>query len=218
MTLQYFKAKIGREDHLHQLQKEGIVYCNTLKYFAELEDEQIRGDKDESAFEFKTFNDSQLLINPVSEPNSEFIKLKLNWGQMITRNSEPYGNLFCIYCVNIPNGINEGQIVVDEKIGSFGSHVLVILNSQIFEEKLFEELQARKLKYHFGNVEYIDLKKHSGKKTLFQKDLTYSYQNEFRIFMENDKLEPISLKLGDISDISRIYDFNTFQKLMYKHP
>ena len=218
MNTTYFKAKIGEREYIEQLQRDGIVYCNTLKYFTKVEDGQIRGDSHENAFDFKTYDKPRLQIKPANDPNAVFKDVNVTWAQMVTRNPEPYGNLYCLYCVDMTNAGSEGQISVDEKNKEFGSHVLVLLNSEMFEEKLYNELKNRNLEYHFGHVNYLDLKKHSGRKTLFQKDIKYSFQNEFRIFIENPTQDTLILKLGDLSDISVIYEFDVFKQLYYKRP
>jgi hypothetical protein len=218
MNISCFKVKIGQEEHISQLQKEGVVYCNTLKYFTEFEDGQVRGDKHEDAFEFKTFRNPELLIKPVNEPDAKFKKVDITWSQIVKRNSNPYGNLYCLYCVDMSKAENEGQINVNEKNREFGSHALILLNAKKFEERLYSELKKRKMKFHFGFVHYVDLRNHTGKKSLFEKDLKYSYQNEFRIFIENEIQEPLILKIGDISDISSCCEFDTFKQLKYKRP
>jgi len=218
MNITCFKAKFGKKEHLEQLQKEGIVYCNTLKYFTEVEDGQIRGDAHENSFDFKTYDKPRLQIKPANDPDAEYKDVNVTWLQKVTRNSDPYGNLYCLYCVDMTNAGSQGQISVDEKNKDFGSYVLVFLNSEIFEERLYKELKKRDLKYHFGHVSYIDLKKHNGRKTLFQKDTKYSYQNEYRIFIENPIQDTLILKIGELSDISIIYEFDTFKQLYYKRP
>ena len=216
MDSKYFKAKIGKEEHLKQLQKEGVVYCNTLKYFTEIEDGKVRGDKHENAFEFDTYDNPEFLIKLADKPDSEFKKLNVTWAQMVKSNPNPFGNLYCLYCVDMTDAIDEGEISVDEKNGDFGTHALIFLNTDKFEEILFAELSLKKLNFHYGHVEYIDLKKHKGRKTLFQKDISYSYQNEFRIFIDNPTLEPLILKLGDLTEITTICDFSIFKNLKYK--
>ena len=211
-------VKFGKYEHLKQMQTEGLVYCNTLKYFTEIEDNYVRGDKHESAFNFETFNDTELLLKPASEPDSSYKKLNVKWGQMVQKNSNPLGNLFCLYCVDMTDVKEGGQIFVDERISDFGNHALVLLDTVKFEERLYNELQKRKFKYHFGHIDYIDLRSHNGKKTLFQKDTKYKFQNEFRIFIESNSQDPLKIVIGDISDITKLVDFDTFRKLKFKLP
>lgn len=213
-----FKVKIGQYEHLKLLQSEGHVYCNSLTYFTKIEDDSVRSDKHEDAFEFESFNNPKLQIKLPDEPDSMYKNVDVTWVQLVKRYSNALGNLFCLYCVDMTNAKDEGQIFVDEKNILFGSHALIMLDTDEFEKRLYSELERKGLKYHFGHINYIDLKNLSGRKTLFQKDKCYSYQNEFRIFIENNSQEPLSVKIGDISDISRLIDFKAFIKIRYKRP
>ena len=217
MDITCFKVKFGQLEHLQLLQK-GTVYCSTLKYFTELEDGKTRGDEDENAFDFKTFNNPELLIKPANDPKAEYKKLNANWVQMVSRNSNIHGNLLCLHCVDVTLAETEGILEIDEKNGEFGSHVLVLLNTAEFEERVYDELDKRKMKFACGPVEYIDLKNFTGRKSLFQKDLKYSYQNEFRIVIDSNLQTPLLLDIGDISSISKIYEFNKFKRLLFKRP
>lgn len=216
MNFTCIKVKLGTQEHLEELRLEGLVYCNTLKYFTKIEDGLVRGDKHEDAFEFKTFNDPELLIKPANEPDTSFKKVNITWAQIVKRNSEVFGNLFCLHCVDMTHAKDEGQIFVDEQNREFGTHALILLDPDKFEKKIFNELEKIKLKYHCGHLNYLDLKNYNGKKNLFQKDNKYSYQNEFRIFIENNIQEPLVLKIGDISDISMLIDFETLKEVRYK--
>ena len=93
-----------------------------------------------------------------------------------------------------------------------------MLDTISFEQRLYNELEKNNFKYHFGHVNYIDLRNHNGTKTLFQKDANYKYQNEFRIFIESDSQDPLKFKIGDISNITTLVDFDTFRKIKYKRP
>lgn len=213
-----FKVKIGQYEHLKLLQAEGLIYCNSLMYFTRIEDGSVRSDKHEDAFEFESFNNPILQIKLPDNPDSKYKNVDVTWVQLVKRYSNPPGNLFCLYCVDMTNAKDEGQICVDEKNNFFGSHALILLDTEEFEKRLYSELEKRGLKYHFGHINYIDLKNLSGRKTLFQKDKSYSYQNEFRIFIENKSQEPLVVKIGDIGDISKLIDFKAFTKIRYKRP
>jgi len=68
-------------------------------------------------------------------------------------------------------------------------------------------------------VIYIDLYKYSGQKTLFQKDISYSWQEELRIILYTDKhkvCDPFRFSIGSIEDISTILDLSKTEKLEYK--
>ena len=55
-------------------------------------------------------------------------------------------------------------------------------------------------------MEYIDFSTYNGERSILQKDIKYSYQNEYRIMFSNDKINPLSVRIGSLEDISTIYD------------
>ncbi len=42
--------KFGATEHIDHLYEEGTLHCNTIQYFANIEDNDLRGDPDEHAF------------------------------------------------------------------------------------------------------------------------------------------------------------------------
>ena len=70
-------------------------------------------------------------------------------------------------------------------------------------------------------VEYLDLKKYSGQKTLFQKDIGLSWQEELRIILYTEKFQQndaFKLDIGSIEHFSEIIDLQKVKTLIYKLP
>jgi hypothetical protein len=69
----------------------------------------------------------------------------------------------------------------------------------------FDEMS---LTYHYNFIEYKDFSKYSGKKSLFQKDVSYSYQQEFRFLIKSEFKIAMNIEIGSLEDISKIISVN----------
>jgi hypothetical protein len=98
--------KFGAEKHISQLQEEGLIFCNPIKYFADLEQDEIRGDVLEKATYIDNSNDALLKLKPLDKPNAGYTTIKLS--KFVFNREDAYGNLFCMYSINM-NELNEGE-------------------------------------------------------------------------------------------------------------
>lgn len=64
-----------------------------------------------------------------------------------------------------------------------------------------------------GLVSYYDKTKENRKIGLFEKPLEYSYQQEFRVFVDSRSIFPLQFKIGSILDIAEIFNSNDILKL-----
>jgi hypothetical protein len=62
----------------------------------------------------------------------------------------------------------------------------------------------------------LNLQNYTGEKRVFQKDIAYSWQEEFRIYFDTEKTEPFSFSIGSIEDISSIYVLSETPGFMVK--
>lgn len=213
-----FYMKFGEKEHLEKMQKEGILYCNTITYFSKLEDNNNRGDKLESTFEFKYSENLILRFRPVNEPSTEWKKLKVTDMSFRKYYEEPLGNFFCISAFQ-RNATKDISIFnFDERFSNY-KHVLIINNESQFMDRLKKSLAKLEFKTCFNKVQYLDLYKHTGKRSLFEKDIKYSWQEEFRILIYTNKHkenDPFEFSIGNIEDISTIYDLSKTKSLEYK--
>jgi hypothetical protein len=216
MKFQGFFIKIGELQWLEKLQKQGEVYCNTLHYFATEEDKnKARKDKNEIAQDYQVFKNNIISLKP---NNSEFkpIQIKTSRLQLIQSLPNALGNLYCLFSVNMLAMPSEGKIEIDIKNREFGDFGLVLTNPDEFQNRLEKAIKKMGLIFFKGFVEYIDLKELNGKKSVFQKDNSYSFQNEFRYFIQNTEQTPLKFCLGDISDISTMIKLEN--EIRYKKP
>ena len=193
--------KFGKENHIKDLQKNGIVYCSTIQSFAKMDD-FVQGDELEKAWLIDNSKSSLLQIKPIDAPDSKFITIKLN--KLIGNCEGPFGNLFCLYSLNmLEMRIDEKRLLPPKLLKKYDSY-LVIKNIDAFLERLHVALDAKKLCWEHHPIEYKDFSSIKSEKTIFQKDKLYEYQQEFRLFIHNNEEKEIILELGDLSDISFI--------------
>ena len=115
--------------------------------------------------------------------------------------------------------LNESENIpfkLDTRNKEFGDCFLIIKDTWEFLRRLKSTLQISDTKFSYDMVEYIDFSKYKGKKTIFQKDILYQFQKEFRLFISNHINEPIEIRIGDISDISILYESRTIDTFLMK--
>lgn len=94
------------------------------------------------------------------------------------------------------------MFTINERVKGFGDWFVFIHDTHTFLKRVKERLDQLKIPFESNIVQYLNLKKYSGKKTVFQKDLTYDYQQEYRFFLKNRKPDPLVIEIGSIADIS----------------
>lgn len=207
--------KLGQREHLLQLQ-QGLLYCNTLAYFAGINDDYLRGDELENVVELKYIEDEVMSIKKPEEPDTAYKDFTVKGMHIKTRRTDPFCSLFCLYKINILEEAADIPIRLDAKNQGFGDHFLIITDTSEFLSRLKAALNKKNIHYACDHVEYIDFSKYSGTKTVFQKHILYSYQKEWRLQMENKTEEPILLEIGDLTDISML-DVASIEKLQFKY-
>lgn len=209
--------KFGEKKHLEQMQKDGTFYCNTITYFSQLEDES-RGDSFESVIKLKYFDKAIFQIRDANDSSAEWLNLNTNNVSYNEHYKEPLGNLFCMSAFTISIGNEISTFQFNERFLKF-EYCFMIMNQPLFMERLESALEKLPIEFCKGNVEYIDLKKYSGRKTLFQKDIKYNWQEEYRVVLNTDHYKtnaPFIFSIGSIEDISQIFDLKQTRRLEYK--
>ena len=212
--------KFGTKEHLEKMQKEGILYCNTITYFSRIDDNNKRGDKLEVATELEYLENVILEVKPANDSLAPWEKLRITYMQLQKHYEKTLGNLYCMSVFDLTPS-KDTSLLNFENFTAFGSHVLIISREDIFIDKINKAFDKLKIKSCFKAIEYLDLRKYQGKKSLFQKDIKYSWQKEFRIILYTDKCEindPFEFSIGNIEDISIICDISKTKKLFYKIP
>ena len=209
--------KFGEKEHLEKMRTEGLFYCNTITFFSNLEDEH-RGDPFESVIKLDYKEKVIIQLKPADDPTAEWKKLNASKVHYKEYYEEPLGNIFCFSAFKITPKKEVSILPFDKKILNF-KYGLLILRQDIFIERLNDALAKLDFKTCLKPVEYLDLSKYSGKKNLFQKNLKYSWQEEFRLILYTNKYkrnDPFEFSIGNIEDISEIIDLNKTKNLQYK--
>lgn len=194
-------VKIGNKEHIEEFCHKGLIYMNPISFFKKIEDGKLRGD----------IHEGRHLVS-----QGDFIKLKINddWLEFNKEKDQSFncqfyqeyaktkGNIFSMYTLFMP--VNNENITVDKRNLEFGDYCLVITYTSEFMNRVKSSFEAMRIKLNYSFVNYYDYKTYSGKAGVFHKSNIYDYQNEFRLFYENENNTPFSLKIGSISDISKI--------------
>lgn len=211
--------KFGEKHHLEKMQKDGFFYCNTITYFSTLKDES-RGDELESVTKLEYKENVFLSLKPANNPRAEWKKINVTKMLYKEFHKNPQGNLFCFSLITLKADSETKEYTFDPRFAnSFNKYGLLILRQDLFLERLVSALNKIQYSYCIKPVEYLDLKKHFGKKNLFQKDLSYSWQEECRIVIHTNKYkqeDPFIFSIGNLSDISEIIDFSEKKTILYK--
>jgi hypothetical protein len=99
--------KFGSKENLESLQKHGIVHCKSIKWFAEYEDGNVRGDEFEAVTKTVFLKDTFIHLKEAENPASEWKKLRITTGLFKEYYKEPLGNLFCMSKFDIHIPLNE---------------------------------------------------------------------------------------------------------------
>lgn len=197
--------KFGAEEHLKQLQKDGILYCKSVLEFAKMENDEARSDQFENVIKLELLNDKIVWLKEKNNENAEWKRLNVNYGQFKLSDEKYKGNLFCMSSFPLISETTEFEIILDKRfLEKFGTHYLLVLNQPEFFKRIDKELRGNNIDYVRGEVEYKDLKRHSGNKTIFDKDLFFSWQNEYRFFIKTDATEFKIFNIGSIEDITEV--------------
>lgn len=199
--------KLGSLDHIIDLQKNGHLFCNSIHYFNGIEDGMLRGDPDEHVIKYRQIAPGTLMtLNPIEGTHKgKEIRIKLTKAVYKEHADNPLGNLFCMFAMRLSKQPLGHRFTIDPLCKGFGSHFFVILDTEKFFKRLDKAIAKQRLIHKRGFVEYTNMSKYNGERDLLQKDIKYSFQNEYRIIFRNDSFDPLHVYLGSLEDISKIY-------------
>lgn len=215
-----FLFKFGKLENLKKIQK-GNLYCKNLKWYQDQEKntgDKAMGDKLEGRHKMTQCN--------LKFINHEFdnVSVLLSFGNM---EKMP---VFCMTGITTKDlnfkEIDENTLVADVKFSdmirkvydeSYWNSVLVIEDSTQFIERLTKVckekgiLMARKsVNYTNMDINGIDRMNSIAENVInvaFWKGNLYSYQHEYRFAFESEVVDDsFIINIGDISDISKIYN------------
>lgn len=192
-------VKIGKKEHLEQLQRTGSLRMMRFAAYQGMEDNVGRGDINEG-------------MAAMFQPDQAVVK----WGDhtltgllgpiKISYDSDVKKHVFCMHAITshrLSAIFDEGASPIDPENFGLGEHALIITNVTAFIERLKEVAYRRGPSFHAGLVEYIDPNTHHGQVGPFRKSVKYSHQSEWRIVIEASDKEIFLYELGQgLEDIS----------------
>jgi hypothetical protein len=179
MAIRLF-IKFGAKEHLEKMQREGILYCNTITYFSKVEDNN-RGDAFESVTKLNYLENPIFQLRPANDPSAEWKNLNVTNMLYQEYYKEPLGNLFCFSGFKINPSKKISIFHIDEKFLDFG-YGLMVLRQDLFMERLKKSLAKLDIQTCMKTVEYLDLHKYSGKKIYFKKILNTVGKKNLELF------------------------------------
>ena len=162
------------------------------------------GDLNEGAHKVQVFSDgvlSRILDNGEIETVGNIAN------GILREFSHEYASLsvYCIYYLIIPADefTNEIDVIDKELLKKFGGSATVIFNLEKFFARLDKLLEENSYTYKRQSVEYLDIEKHTGRLTPFQKNNKYKHQKELRLAVKNEtEDEKMLIEIGNLSDIA----------------
>ena len=212
ITLHYL-IKIGKKEHIDDLQKNGTIYMNPVSYFNSIEDNGLRGDTDEGITRIQQLGYLTLFDNgkelPIHDINEKFS------AQWKTREPEFAGNIYSLYSISSEDSSSEDfqNFSVHERNCEFGDCCLIIYNTKEFITRVKEKVSELDYKLDCDLVKYYDDQTYSGNLGIYHKPIKYNYQNEFRLFVKRVENSVLSFKIGSIEDISTAFKSNKLKSL-----
>lgn len=199
--------RFGATEHIDQLYEEGTLHCNTIQYFAKIEDNDLRGDPDEHAFKYTQSTPGSILtITPIEgEYKGKSIPIRLNKGTLKQYADSAWGNIFCFYSIRLTDKPIGHEFTINSRCSKFGASCLFILDVNEFLVRLDSAMSLLNLNGIRDFVTYHDMSNFNGERNVFQKDKRFDYQQEFRLFFKHDLLEPIHFNIGSLKDIATVY-------------
>ena len=192
-------VKFGQHEHISQLQDEGLLYLNSLPYFWEIEDQELRGDPFDGVDEVaRGHKGTVTLANGADTP----IEVA-NWTMRIHPPEPERINIFCMYALRP----SVGSFPVDERNLRFGDYVLLLTNPQQFIDRIASSLNTQAIRCKAGLIEYVD-EGHTGEVGPFRKLKRFAYQSEWRLVCNDGPGEARKIWIGSIRDISTIMPSN----------
>lgn len=194
--------KFGKHEHLLKLQDEGLLYMNNLKYFWEIEDEELRGDTFDCVAEIHRGIKVTMRL-----ADGKDATIGGNW---VIRTHPPEPDKIHIFSMYALRPII-GNFPVNEKNFRFGEHAIVLLNPQEFMRRIETRLKSQRIVAKGDLVEYVN-DEHTGKVGPFRKLKRFEYQSEWRLVCLDGPGKTRQIRIGSIKDISTIIQSDEINK------
>lgn len=199
-TIPSYLIKVGKEEHMLPLLKQGYVYMNPTSYFKNLEyTGDGRADDGEGAHSI--VQTGGLIINGLEVKISTPLTF-----------SVPGHNSGYIYCMIGVYNDTRPQELLNERMIEMGTVAIIIHEPEQFIQRCAAVLKANNHTLEWGRVRYYDKAEGSYLLDPWLKTKEYEYQSEFRLFFPMKETKAKVLQLGSTEDIAQA--FSIFTKKM----
>ena len=207
------------KDHVRDF-LSGRIYANTLAKFKRLEgiDGSGRGDRHEGTIAWLQPGQGRLEINgmDITDDLAGPMQLQKSWLNHL--------HVFCLHAVH-SGSLDMAQVshvnieelrkefLIPDECRRLGEHAVVVNNVPEFIRRMESAAEVNSYRIARGLVRYYDPESFHGNfrdvESIFHKQERHSYQREFRFVIDDGLLSnaPLILEIGDISDITRRFDF-----------
>lgn len=194
-----YLIKIGKEEHILSLWKQGIVYMNPLSYFKNLETTgDGRADSDEGAHSIA--QTSRMLIG----------EMEIDIPTPIAFSASNINNGY-IFCMMGVDDIEDLKIVLADNLEAMGGAFIIIYNPEEFVKRCFNVMRAHNINLRWGRVRYYDKSEGSFLLDPWLKNKEFARQSEFRLYFSMVETKAKILQIGSIEDISVAFRFEKEQ-------
>ena len=198
----------------------GRLYANTVRYFRELESKG-QGDRHEGLVGWFQPTRGRLTIE------GRDITPDLAGPIGFSRNDILSHHLFCLYCGHTasisPDASDEevkARMQLSVQSEDFGEYAVLVRNVKEFLDRVQRALDKEGFEWRRGLVGYYDPNTFHGpfteEEAVFRKRLEYGHQREYRFAIDtgNTGNSPLSVEVGDLSDIAELYQFSQLDDVM----
>jgi len=187
--------KLGERQYMEELLLEGHVFMNTVEYFAKLDASSSRCDRDEGTGYCKNAGGAILKM----EHEGDWQTLGTLSGAI--RFHEKGLAATNIYSLHGKTESDYGTVFELKNLGLGDAYVL-FFDANEFLRRLERGLANMDRRLSWRKVEYVDRRSYTGPMGEFRKFKEKSAEQEVRIAVQPGSGEPLSLRLGNLSDIA----------------
>lgn len=188
-----YLVKIGKEEHILSLWKQGVVYMNPLSYFKNLEKTgDGRADSDEGAHSIA--QTSRMLVG----------ELEIDIPTPITFTASNINNGY-IFCMVGVDSIEDLKKVLADNLEAMGGAFIIISNPEEFVKRCVNVMQSNGIDLRWGRVRYYDKNEGSYLLDPWLKNKEYKKQSEFRLYFKRKEEGPAAIIIKSIEDIADAY-------------
>ncbi len=189
----------NEESHLIDFVENGHVYVNTAEYFTRCENEAVgQNDKFELASSYHQHEGASIEIAGR--------KFKIAKPFCVREGAPEYSHIFCLYGLSEESiSRSEDGLVFDERLwDEFGNYFVLIHDAHSFMKMLDLKLKKLNLRYRANYVHYFCPNTYEGSVGAFKKRNIFSYQEEYRVAIDQPNMSvPIDdLYLGSLENIA----------------